>query len=185
VTATSTDGETTTQTSGYTVVAVAKLADLKASISGPTHAADGATFSETIKVTNAGPAAATSVITGLVIPNGLTATNTGGGGKLGPAIYWTAPSVAAVRPVTYTVTFKVAGDARGNVLIAVATASTQIKDSNYGNNAAATTVTLGSGTTKISAFARAKRNPFASGKQIITRLERRTLGSKHAPHHRR
>jgi hypothetical protein len=185
VTATSTDGQSTTQTSGYTVAAAAKLADLKASITGPSHAADGATFSETIKVTNAGPAAATSAVTGLVIPNGLTATNLGGGGKLGPAIYWTAPSIAAGQTVTYTVTFKVAGNARGNVLIAVATASTQIKDSNYANNAAATTVTLGSGTTKIGAFARAKRNLFASGKQIITRLEHRTLGSKHAPHHHR
>jgi hypothetical protein len=32
--------------------------------------------------------------------------------------------------------------ARGNVLIAVAAASTQIKDPNYHNNAAATVVTL-------------------------------------------
>jgi Domain of unknown function DUF11 len=128
------------------------------------------------------------VITGLVIPNGLTAINTGGGGKLGPAIYWTAQSIAAGQTVAYTVTFKVAGSARGTVLIAVATASTQIKDSNdsdYGNNAAATTVTLGPDTPKISAFARASRNPFASDTQIITRLEHRTLGSKYAPQRQR
>jgi len=190
VTATSTDGQTTTETSDYTVVAVAKLADVKVSIAGPSHAADGATFSETVKVSNAGPAPATSVITGLVIPNGLTATNTGGGGKLGSAIYWTAGSIAAGQSVTYTVTLKVAANARGSALIPVASASTQVKDPDYANNAATTTVTLGSTSGSISQFhselrARAQRNPLATGNRIITRLEHRTLSSRHAPRHHR
>jgi hypothetical protein len=190
VTATSTDGQTTTETSDYTVVAVAKLADVKVSITGPSHAADGATFSETVKVSNAGPAPATSVITGLVIPNGLTATNTGGGGKLGSAIYWTAGSIAAGQSVTYTVTLKVAANARGSALIPVASASTQVKDPDYANNAATTTVTLGSTSGSTSQFhselrARAQRNPLATGNRIITRLEHRTLSSRHAPRHHR
>jgi Domain of unknown function DUF11/Bacterial Ig domain len=190
VTATSTDGQTTTETSDYTVVAVAKLADVKVSITGPSHAADGATFSETVKVSNAGPAPATSVITGLVIPNGLTATNTGGGGKLGSAIYWTAGSIAAGQSVTYTVTLKVAANARGSALIPVASASTQVKDPDYANNAATTTVTLGSTSGSTSQFhselrTRAQRNPLATGNRIITRLEHRTLSSRHAPRHHR
>jgi hypothetical protein len=167
------------------VVAAAKLADVKVSITGPSHAADSATFSETIKVTNAGPATATSVITGLVAPNSLTVTSTGGGSKLGSAIYWTAPSITAGQSVTYTVTFKVAANARGSALIAVAAASTQIKDPDYANNAAATTVALGPTNGQISAFtARAQYNPLATGKQIITRLEHRTLDPKRAPHRR-
>ncbi len=142
VTATSTDGQTVTQTSDYTVVAAAKLADVKVSITCPGHAADGSTFSEAIKVSNAGPAAATSVITGLIVPKGLSARSTGGGRNWGSEIYWTAPSIASGASVMYTITFEVAVKARGNVLIAVAAASTQIKDPNYHNNAAATVVTL-------------------------------------------
>ena len=51
--------------------------------------------------------------------------------------------------------------------------------------AAATTVTLGSCSAKIGAFTlRAQHNPLATGQPIITRLEHRTPGSKHANHPR-
>jgi uncharacterized repeat protein (TIGR01451 family) len=136
VTATSSDGQSTSQTVDYTVVAVPGLADVKAAIGTVTSAADGSTFSETVTVSNAGPAAATNVVTGLVVPAGLTVTNTGGGSTLGPAVYWTDSSIAAGARVTHTVTFSVAATALGTAVIAVATTSLQVPDPNYANNAA-------------------------------------------------
>jgi hypothetical protein len=184
VTATSSDGQTATRTSSYTVLAVAKLADLGVTISGPGNAADGSTLTEKVTVANAGPAAATSVITGLIVPHGLTATSTGGGKSVGSVIYWTTPSIAAGTSVTYTVAFKVAKNARGNVLIAAASASTQVKDPNYNNNAAARVVALGSRTASATETrARTQRNPFAIGQRIITRLERLTRPHR-PPRHR-
>jgi len=179
VTATSTDGQTSTQTSSYTVVAVAKLADLKVSLSGPAEAADGATFTEAVKVTNAGPAAATDVLTGLVVPNSLTATATGGGSRLGPAIYWTDPSIAAGQSVSYSVTLKVAAGAHANAAITAAVASTQVKDPNYLNNAAVTIVALGSASgTAAEHQALRQANPPMTQRAIIYDLEHRTL-SRH------
>jgi hypothetical protein len=188
VTATSTDGQTTTATANYTVVAVVRSADLGATITGSNHAADGARFTEKVTVSNAGPAAATNVITGLVVPRGLTVTSTGGGSRLGPAVYWNAASIAPRSSVTYTVGFQAASDARGNAVIAVAAASTQVKDPDYANNGAAITITLGpsTGTTRPSRAASA--NPFALGGRLVTRLKHRALPGPRAlgaPHDQR
>ena len=178
VTATSTDGQTTTQTVTYTVLAVAKLADISVSITGATKAADSSTFSESITVANAGPAAATNVLTGLIIPEGLTATNTGGGTRIGAVITWTTGSIKANAHMTFTVTFRAASNGSGRVLIPVAAASTQIKDPDYANNAADIVVTLGQ--TKNHSQIRTLRNPLAIGKHIISRLE---LLAHHPKHH--
>ena len=160
---------------------VAHLADLSVSITGASKAADGASFSEAVKVANAGPAAATGVITGLVVPNGLTVTGAGGGSRLGPAIYWSDGSIASGASVTYTVTLKVNAGARGSVLIGAATASTQVKDPDYLNNAAVTVVALGSGSAPATSadHAGAKRDRLATGRELVSRLEHRTLG-RHA-----
>jgi hypothetical protein len=175
VTATSTDGQTTTATANYTVVAVARSADLSATITGSSHAADGARFTEKVTVSNAGPAAATNVITGLVVPRGLTVTSAGGGSRLGPAVYWKAASIAPRSSVTYTIGFQAASDARGNAVIAIAAASTDIKDPDYANNADAITITLGAGTRTIRRFHAAPHNPLALGGRLVTRLEHRAL----------
>ncbi|HEV7708079.1 MAG TPA: choice-of-anchor Q domain-containing protein, partial [Asanoa sp.] len=183
VTATSTDGQTTTATANYTVVAAARSADLGVTITGSSHAADGARFTEKVTVSNAGPAAATNVITGLVVPRGLTVTSTGGGSRLGPAVYWNAASMAPRSSVTYTIGFQAASNARGNAVIAMAAASTQIKDPDYANNADAITVTLGpsAGITRRSRAASA--NPFALGGRLVARLEHRALARPRATRH--
>jgi len=167
-------------TISWTTPSVAHLADLKVTITGPSTAADGTSFSEAVKVSNAGPAAATGVLTGLVIPNGLTVTATGGGSRLGPAIYWSDGSIASGASVTYAITLKVNSGAHGSVLIPVATASTQVKDPDYLNNAAVTVVALGSGSAADTPAERAgaRRARLATGRDLISRLEHRTL-SRH------
>jgi Domain of unknown function DUF11 len=179
VTATSSDGQSTSQTSNYTVVAVAHLADVRVAIGNVTSAKDGSTFSETVTVANAGPAVATDVVTGLVVPAGLTVTSTGGGSTLGPAVHWTNNSIAAGASVTHTVTFKVAANARGTAVIAAAAASLQVPDPNYANNAAAIAVGLGP-STMHAALSRAARlhsvhDPLAVGGRLLARLRHRTL----------
>jgi hypothetical protein len=184
VTATSTDGQTTTTTADYTVVGAAKLADLGATITGPGHVADGARFTVNIKVSNAGPVAATNVLSGLVVPRGLTVTSAGGGSRLGPAVYWKAASIAPKSSVTYTIGFQTASDARGTKMIAAAAASMDIKDPNYANNDAATTIALGPGTTGRPPTA--LHNPLALGERLVARLRHRALaGPRAVRHHRR
>ena len=180
VTAASSDGQTTTQTASYTVVAVAKLADLKVSLSGPGEATDNTTFSETVKVTNIGPAAATGVLTGLVIPNTLTATATGGGSRLGPAVYWTDASITAGQSVTYSVTLKVAASAHGSVAIAAAVASTQVKDPDYLNNAAIATIALGGASSAAGGEHQAldRGHPRLTRRAILDGLEHHTLSRR-------
>src|SRR6202035_1157570 len=118
VTATSGDGQMTTQTVSYTVLSVATVADLSVKLNGPSSASDGSTFTETVTVTNAGPSAATSVLTGVVVPDGLTAVNTGGGTRFGSLIIWTGSSITANASTVHTVTFKVGARARGGAVIA-------------------------------------------------------------------
>jgi uncharacterized repeat protein (TIGR01451 family) len=175
VTATSTDGQTTTTSADYRVVAAARLADLGATISGPSHVADGAKFTVKLKVSNAGPAPATNVLSGLVVPRGLTVTSAGGGSRLGQAVYWKAASIAPKSSVAYTIGFQTASNARGNAVIAVAAASTAIKDPDYGDNAAAITVTLGPGTGATGRSQAASHNPLGLGGRLVGRLEHRAL----------
>ena len=175
VTATSSDGQTTTQTVSYTVQAVAKTSDVAVAITAPPNAQDGSTFMATVKTSNYGPAVATKVITGLIIPYGLTANSFGGASNIGSALYWTDSSIAAGASVTYTVTFKVTTTAHGNVLIPAAAASTQVKDTNYANNAAAVIVTLGSSTPHASQAGN-QTNPLATGQSITSHLGEKTLG---------
>jgi hypothetical protein len=58
--------------------AVPDKADLKVGLSVPTQAGDGASVTETVTVTNAGPATASKVVTALTEPSGLTVTNADG-----------------------------------------------------------------------------------------------------------
>ena len=143
VTASSKDGKGTTKTVTYTVVAVKQLADIRVSISGPSGAADGSTFTETITILNAGPAAAKNVITALPVPSGLSVTSSPGASEIHSILYWTDPLLAyGAPPLTYTVTFKVASNARGNADIGVA-AFSATPDPNLLNNAALTVLKLG------------------------------------------
>ena len=141
--ATSSDGQSTTTTVNYTVTAVPHLADVRISLAGPAGAGGGSTFTEKITVANAGPAAATNVITALGVPGGLTVTGAGGGTVSHSVVYFTAGTIPAGGSITYTITLKVAAGAHGKALLAAASASTQIRDPNYTNNAAAAIITLG------------------------------------------
>jgi Big-like domain-containing protein/uncharacterized protein DUF11 len=182
VTATSTDGQSTTQPVTYTVVT--NQADLSASITGATKAADGSSFTETVKVANAGPAPATSVITGLTVPKDVTVTSTGGGTSTDGVVYWTDPSLASGASVSYTVTFKVAAKANETVVIGAATASTQVKDPNLDNNVAAIEVTLGTGSgdvekSQMRTEMRSGRDRSLLRKRVIDRVERLIIERSH------
>jgi len=175
VTATSTDGQSTTQPVTYTVVT--NTADLRATITGATKAADGTSFTETVKVVNAGPAPATTVITGLTVPKGVTVTGTGGGTSAGGVVYWTDPSLASGASVSYTVTLKVAAKTNETVVVGAATASTQVKDPNLANNVAGIEVTLGSGSghveqSRMRAELRTSRARSLLRSRIIDHVER-------------
>jgi hypothetical protein len=163
-----------------TITTASKLADLSIAISGPSGAADGASFAERVTVSNAGPASAGNVLTALLVPAGVTVTSTGGGTVAGGVVYWTAAQIASHAKATYTVTFKVSAHARGTVLIPAATASLANPDHNYANNAATTTVTL-SGRSASSASARRAHNPLAVGKRLPALLWQ--LTHRHRLHH--
>ena len=160
-------------------------ADVSVSVTGPAKAADGSSFTELVTVRNAGPAPATGVITGLVIPSRVSVTSTGGGSKLGPAVYWTDPSIAAGASVTYTITLKTSATAHGTVLFAAASASTQVTDPNYANNGAVNTVTLGSAPARSGAVITrsAADGRLALGSRLVGRLAHHTLA--HAVRHGR
>jgi hypothetical protein len=182
VTATSTDGQSTPKMVTYTVVT--NEANLSASITGATKAADGSSFTETVKVANAGPAPATSVVTGLTVPKGVTVTSAGGGTSTDGVIYWTDPSLASGASVSYTVTFKVAAKTNETVVIGAATASTQVKDPNLANNVSAIEVTLGTGSghveeTQMRNAVRTTRDRNLLRERIINRVERLIVERSH------
>ena len=175
VTATSTDGQSTTKTITYTVAS--SSANVGVTIIGATKRARGATFTETVKVANAGSAPATDVLTGLTVPRGVTVTGTDGGASTDGVVYWTDGSLLSGATVSYTVTFKVAQKTNKTVLIAVAVGSTQVKDPNLANNIAEIEVTLASGSghieaSKLRAEMRSSRDRNRLRRNIIDRLER-------------
>ncbi len=160
----------TTTCEPFTVTAsVANRADLQIAISGPASAGDGATFAEKVAVTNLGPATAKDVVTALIAPPGVTIANPGGSSVLGSVLDWTATAIAAHATTTYTVSFKVAAHTSARAVIAVATASLQTPDPNYANNAATTTITLGT-VTGHTAPAHPAHDPLALGRALVARL---------------
>lgn len=151
---------------------VANLADLKVSISGPSSAANGSSFSEVVTVADTGPAPTKDVITALLVPRGVSITSTGGGTLIGAALDWSEGSILPGAGDVYTVTFKVSSTARGSVAIPVGAASLLTPDPNYANNAAITTVALGqTHTAAVARAVRTTRDPFAIGKRLVRRLE--------------
>jgi hypothetical protein len=133
---------TATQPLSITVSPAAVKADLKVALSVPARAADGASVTETVTVTNQGPATASKVGTALTEAGGLTVTNAGGAKVTGPVLTWTTASLAPGASETFTVTVQVAAHAHGTVLIA-AGALSATPDPNLLNNAAAAKIALG------------------------------------------
>jgi hypothetical protein len=148
-------------------------ADVSVSISGPATAADSNSFSESVRVTDKGPAPATNVVTALVVPGGVTVKSAGGGINITGSLVWSDKAILPGATVTYTVMFTVSAHARGTVVIPAAAASLSVPDPHYANNAAASVITLGSsgGATVHGYLARRIRNPLAIGRRLVTRLE--------------
>lgn len=134
---------TSTATFNLTVV---PTADLAVSLSGPTTAANNATFTETIKVKNNGPSAAVAAITTMPIPTGVTLVSAPGAKtvKINNTSYlvWTDRSLASGTTTTYAATFRVSPSVHATVSILVGAVSL-IKDTNLGNNATSSRVRLG------------------------------------------
>lgn len=121
---------------------VPKLADVTASLSGPTTESRGSTFFETLTITDAGPAAATDVLAVMLIPRGVTVTSTGGGTQMGDVIYWTASRITPNAHDAYTVGFRVDPHGQRRLQIDAGAVSLQVPDPNLANNIAQATVTL-------------------------------------------
>lgn len=67
------------------------------------------TANVTVTASNPGATALSNVTTSLTIPSGFVATKLGGGTRSGRVISWTAPSLAGVGSVSYTVTLRPIG----------------------------------------------------------------------------
>jgi hypothetical protein len=129
-----------------------------------------------VKVANAGPAAATEVLTGLTVPKGVTVVGADRGTSADRIVYWNDASLASGASVSYIVTFKVARKTNKTVLIGAAAASTQVKDPKLADNIAEIEVTLGSGSgrieaSKLRAEMRSRRDRTLLRRRIIDRLE--------------
>jgi uncharacterized repeat protein (TIGR01451 family) len=160
-------------------------ADVSVTISGPASAAENATFTETVTVKNNGPAAATNVITALIVPGGVTVKNAGGGSPALGSLIWSAASILPGTSKTYTVTFTVGAHTKATVLIGAAAASLTVPDPNYTNNAAARTITLGPSTTNNTTLhnnlTHRPHNPLAIGQRLITHLKQLNHHTNHRP----
>jgi uncharacterized repeat protein (TIGR01451 family) len=125
-------------TISYTAVPVSNKADIRAGLSCPASLAVGQSGTCTLTVTNAGPALATRVVAGAVVPAALKVTGCSGGcSRSGGTLGWSLGSLPAGQsdPVTISVTAARAGSA----LVAAADGAAN-PDPNLLNNAAAATV---------------------------------------------
>jgi len=117
-------------------------ADLKVTLGAPAQAADGTSVTETVTVTNTGPAIASKVVTVLDEPDGLTVTNADGAKVSGRLLTWRTDSIAPGASVTFAVTVKVGTHARGTEVILVGTLC-DTPDPQLRDNAATARVRLG------------------------------------------
>ena len=86
---------------------VVDRADLKVKLSMPAKAADGAIVTQTVTVTNQGPAAASTEVTALSEPHELAVIDADGALVRGPLLTWSRPSLAPGASETFTVTVQV------------------------------------------------------------------------------
>jgi hypothetical protein len=129
-----------TVTISYTVP---DLADLALTLTTPHTGADGAVLTETITVTNLGPATAINVGTALAEPPGLTVVNGDGASVFGPVLTWTTPSLAPGAVLSFAVTVQVGAHVHATVAVTAATLSTVTPDPHLVNNVGASVIRLG------------------------------------------
>jgi hypothetical protein len=114
----------------------ASRADIKVAITAPTSVARGASFKITVTVTNAGPNAATALLTGLDLGKGLTVTNANGGtlGSGAGSVYWKATRLNSGASLTYTITVKAANSKSAYSSGVVAASLSEVADPKPSNN---------------------------------------------------
>jgi len=121
---------------------VVDRADLKVTLSVPAQAADGATVTQTITVTNQGPATASTEVTALQEPDELAVMDSDGALVRGPLLTWSMPSLAPGASRTFTVTVQVGARAHSTVTVNAGALSIT-PDPNMLNNLAIAQMRLG------------------------------------------
>lgn len=109
-------------------------ADLRLTVTGPAAVAVHGTFTYTVKVTNAGPAAAKDVTTTLLLPSGVQFRSASSGEvQVGRTVLWNTTNLNSGAATTFTVTVKTTGQ-RGLRLALAGTASRNTPDPKLLNN---------------------------------------------------
>jgi hypothetical protein len=121
---------------------VVDRADLKVTLSMPSQAADGAIVTQTVTVTNQGPAVARTEVTALNEPHELAVIDADGALVRGPLLTWSRVSIAPGASETFTVTVQVGADDHETV-VADAGAVSITPDPNMLNNLATDQIRLG------------------------------------------
>jgi sugar lactone lactonase YvrE len=121
---------------------VVGVADLSTQVTGPSSVRKGTTFTETIKISNRGPAIAVSPTITLRIPAGLTLIRATGATRHGQTLTWAYQSLSSSGTVTDKVTFQDTSRSSQTVTITARSASKDHDQDMY-NNLGATKVRLG------------------------------------------
>jgi hypothetical protein len=121
---------------------VVDRADLKVKLDMPSSAADGAVVTQTVTVTNMGPATANTEVTALNEPSQLAVLDADGALVRGPLLTWSMPSMAAGASMTFTVTVQVGAQDHETVQVNAGALSIT-PDPNMLNNIATDSIRLG------------------------------------------
>lgn len=121
---------------------VVDRADLKVVLSMPSAAADGTIVTQTVTVTNMGPATANTEVTALNEPTELAVIDADGALVRGPLLTWSMPSLAAGAIKTFTVTVQVGAHDHQTVEVKAGALSIT-PDPNMLNNLATGKIRLG------------------------------------------
>jgi YVTN family beta-propeller protein len=128
--------------SEYVVMKVIAVADVALSVTAPATVDDGATFTETVTVTNHGPSPAAGVATDLLINNGLFVATAPGATVDSGDLVWNDAALAAGTSVTHTATFIVHQNVHASTHIGGVTESA-VDDPDLANNAAIEAIRFG------------------------------------------
>ena len=121
---------------------VVDRADLKVKLDMPSSAADGAIVTQTVTVTNMGPATANTEVTALNEPSQLAVLDADGALVRGPLLTWSMPSMAAGATMTVRVTVQVGAQDHETVQVNAGALSIT-PDPNMLNNIATNSIRLG------------------------------------------
>lgn len=121
---------------------VVDRADLKVKLDMPSRADDGAIVTQTVTVTNMGPAPANTQVTALSEPSQLAVLDADGALVRGPLLTWSMPSLASGASKTFTVTVQVGAQDHETVQVSAGALSIT-QDPNMLNNFVTSQIRLG------------------------------------------